>query len=466
MAGLADLSVEEAERLTEEAREGLSPTEIIMAERRAAQKGIARGRELDVSQAARFALERREAEEDVQARRAELARAARMSAQGAAGAARVDPFTAILGRTPSAYQTAAQLSLGPLGTMATSPTTALGLGQAEDYRRAQAELAYGGVESAYQQARGQIQSSMIGGIGSSIGGFIGGLNLGGATPSVSPVSQAPLAQPLFGSQPGGYGANTQLKGFMGQPLLIMAIFQDQPINLETVKGVSPERFVQRAEREQQAVVGNFLRMQQGIQAGIQEFEQKREEKQNMQASLKLLKELGAVEGLSDESVKAGIKNAGGATNFLKTITDMETVAQQSRLREAQIAEMERKPGKIIVRPDGIIEQDGKFMGQMSKQAAERIPTKVLEQRNFQDNYKKARELLSQGKVAEAQDITTSLGMIDKITGYPIPVSELFKDIEPEPTPKPEPTPTPAPGSPLNEEELERLNQLRSKRAGL
>jgi hypothetical protein len=149
-----------------------------------------------------------------------------------------------------------------------------------------------------------------------------------------------------------------------------------------------------------------------------------------------------------------------------TYLGTQEAAQQSRLREAQIAEMERKPGKIIVRPDGIIEQDGKFMGQMSKQAAERIPTKVLEQRNFQDNYKKARELLSQGKVAEAQDITTSLGIIDKITGYPIPVSELFKDIEPEPTPKPEPTPTPAPGSPLNEEELERLNQLRSKRAGL
>lgn len=102
----------------------------------------------------------------------------------------------------------------------------------------------------------------------------------------------------------------------------MAIFQDQPINLEAVKGVSPERFVQRAEREQQAVVGNFLRMQQGIQQGIQQFEQKREEKQNMAASLQLLKELGAVEGLSDESIKAGIKNAGGATNFLKTISEL------------------------------------------------------------------------------------------------------------------------------------------------
>ena len=109
----------------------------------------------------------------------------------------------------------------------------------------------------------------------------------------------------------------------------MAIFQDQPINLETIRGVSPERFVQRAERQQQAIVGDFLRMQQGIQAGIQEFEQKRAEKQNMQASLQLLKELGAVEGLSDESIKAGIKNAGGATNFLKTIAELSEAQQRT-----------------------------------------------------------------------------------------------------------------------------------------
>lgn len=115
----------------------------------------------------------------------------------------------------------------------------------------------------------------------------------------------------------------------------MAIFQDQPINLETVRGVSPERFVQRAERQQQAIVGDFLRMQQGIQAGIQEFEQKRAEKQNMQASLQLLKELGAVEGLSDESIKAGIKNAGGATNFLKTLGEMQAMEEQSMVRQAQ-----------------------------------------------------------------------------------------------------------------------------------
>jgi hypothetical protein len=102
----------------------------------------------------------------------------------------------------------------------------------------------------------------------------------------------------------------------------MAIFQDQPINLETVKGVSPERFVQRAEREQQAIVGDFLRMQQGIQQGIQQFEQKREEKQNMEISLRMLKEMG-YGGMSDDALKAGIKSAGGPMQFLEGMTQIQ-----------------------------------------------------------------------------------------------------------------------------------------------
>jgi hypothetical protein len=219
LAELADMEMEEAQRLTEEAREGLSPFEIIKAERRAAQQGISRGRELGASQIARSALERREAEEGVQARRAELARAARMSAQGAARdvVGRIDPLTAILGRTPSAYQTSAGLSLGQLGPSLTSPDLALGMGGAEDYRKAQLELSKGGIESAYQTARGNINAGMYSSIGSSLGSLIGGFGgFGGTqTPSVSPVSQSPLSQPLFGSQPGGYGANTQLTGFMG-----------------------------------------------------------------------------------------------------------------------------------------------------------------------------------------------------------------------------------------------------------
>jgi hypothetical protein len=106
----------------------------------------------------------------------------------------------------------------------------------------------------------------------------------------------------------------------------MAIFRDQPISLEAVKGVSPERFVQRAEREQQAIVGDFLRMQQGIQAGIQEYEQKKAEKQNMEISLRMLKEMG-YGGMSDDALKAGIKSAGGPMQFLEGITKIRGAGQ-------------------------------------------------------------------------------------------------------------------------------------------
>ncbi len=218
LAQVADLSVQEAERLTQEAQEGISPLEIIKAERRAAQQGISRGRELDASQAARFALERRETEEDVQARRAELARAARGTAGQVSQAARIDPFTAILGRTPSAYSTAAQLSLGQLGGQATSPSMALALGQSEDYRKAQAELAKGGVESAYRTARGDITAGMIGGVASSLGSAIGGL--GGSPSGVqSPVSQTPMTTG-FGTVLGAPSGGFQTPGVqLGQGIL-------------------------------------------------------------------------------------------------------------------------------------------------------------------------------------------------------------------------------------------------------
>jgi hypothetical protein len=74
---------------------------------------------------------------------------------------------------------------------------------------------------------------------------------------------------------------------------------------------------------------------QDISKGIEKYEQNEAEKRNMAASLQLLKELGAVEGLSDESIKAGIKNAGGATNFLKTLGDMQALEEQSAVRQAQ-----------------------------------------------------------------------------------------------------------------------------------
>lgn len=130
------------------------------------------------------------------------------------------------------------------------------------------------------------------------------------------------------------------------------------------------------------------------------------------------------------------------------------------------------PGEIKISKEGVITQNGEFMGQISKQAAERVPTSVLESEYKRKKLAEAQNLYSQGRIREAQNITTSIGQINEITGEPIPVSELFPEItpnpdpDPDPTPEPEPTPTPAPGSPLSEKELERLNQLRSKRAGL
>jgi hypothetical protein len=102
------------------------------------------------------------------------------------------------------------------------------------------------------------------------------------------------------------------------------------------------------------------------------------------------------------------------------------------------------PGEIVVK-DGIITQDGRFMGQVPREVAERVPTEVLERRDFLEQFKKAQDLFIEGNVREAQNITISLGMIDKITGLPFPVDEIFADIEVNPDPDSEPEPEPIPG---------------------
>jgi len=208
LARVADISLEEAERLSGD----LTPEEERAAEQRALQMGERTGRTLDASTIALGALGRQEARLE----REEAAQRARSLAGQAAMAARIDPYAAILGRTPSAYQTAAGLSLGPLGAAATSPGLAYNIGAQEDYRRAQAELAYGGIESAYQQARGGIEAGMISGIGSALGSGITGLSQPsfGSTPMQSPTTQySPFTTSTLGSLTG----QTQLTGFMGRP---------------------------------------------------------------------------------------------------------------------------------------------------------------------------------------------------------------------------------------------------------
>ena len=210
LARIADISLEEAERLSGD----LTPEEERAAEQRALQMGERTGRTLDASTIALGALGRQEARLEREA----AAQRARSLAGQAAMAARVDPYTAILGRTPSAYQTAAGLSLGPLGTMTTSPGTAYNIGAQEDYRKAQLQLALGGVESAYQQAKGGIEAGMISGVASGLSGMLGSFgqpSFGGtSTPMQSPTTQySPFTTNTLGSLTG----QTQLTGFMGRP---------------------------------------------------------------------------------------------------------------------------------------------------------------------------------------------------------------------------------------------------------
>ena len=167
------------------------------------------GRTLDASTIALGALGRQEARLEREA----AAQRARSLAGQAAMAARIDPYAAILGRTPSAYQTAAGLRLGQLGAMTTSHGTAYNIGAQEDYRKAQLQLALGGVESSYQQAKGQISADMISGVTSGLSGMLGSFG-GGSTPMQSPTTQySPFTTSTLGSLTG----QTQLTGFMGRP---------------------------------------------------------------------------------------------------------------------------------------------------------------------------------------------------------------------------------------------------------
>ena len=242
----------------------------------------------------------------------------------------------------------------------------------------------------------------------------------------------------------------------------MAIFQDQPISLQAIQGVNPEAFVQRAEREQQANAQQFQAIQQGIYQGIQNFENKRQEKQQKTASIEMLKQLGVVEGLSDKAIEAGI-NEVGATNFLKSLESLNAanakLNEQNALNKAysvsvdtegnlnnkdflnayidfggtnlpfatEFAESQQQPSPIKIDEDGIISQGGKYMGQIAKAAIPKIPTKVLEKEESLKQIKKARELYLDGEITQAQDIITSEGLIDKITGVPLTPKELFGD---------------------------------------
>jgi hypothetical protein len=187
----------------------------------------------------------------------------------------------------------------------------------------------------------------------------------------------------------------------------MAIFQNQPINLDAIKGISPERFVQQAEREQQAIVGDFFRMQQGIQQGIQQFEQKREEKQNMEISLRMLKEMG-YGGMSDDALKAGIKSAGGPMQFLEGMTQIQAArttklsAFQEKVQaliragfSPQEATMRATSGQTIqVGPSGAPSIDPTLLKQQIDADNEVLNKEILPAINAQPFVNKMEELLN------------------------------------------------------------------------
>ena len=108
-----------------------------------------------------------------------------------------------------------------MSTAATSPGLAYNIGAQEDWRRAQAQLSLGGIESAYQQAKGGIEAGMISGIGSAISGgitgYMGQPSFGGtSTPTPPPTIQYnPFTTSTLGTlTPKG----APLTGFMNQPL--------------------------------------------------------------------------------------------------------------------------------------------------------------------------------------------------------------------------------------------------------
>ena len=211
LAGIADWQMEESRRLSDEAREGLTFDELRAAEQTALGLSEQQGRARDASAIAGSVLGRSEALEGKKLRRESLAAQSRQQALLAAQAAKVDPYALMFGRGPTAYQTAAGLSLGQLGSQVTDPGAAINIGSAEDQLKYQNILGKYGVKGDYETTRGNIQSDMIGSIFGSLGGALGSFGGGGGSFGGGGSSG------LFGAGAGSSGYQG-LTGFMGQPV--------------------------------------------------------------------------------------------------------------------------------------------------------------------------------------------------------------------------------------------------------
>ena len=64
----------------------------------------------------------------------------------------------------------------------------------------------------------------------------------------------------------------------------------------------------------------------------------------------------------------------------------------------------------------------------------KVPTSIIEAKEQRSQLAEARKLFAAGKINESADILASIGMVNKLTGFPIMPSEYFKGVTPPPPP--------------------------------
>jgi len=64
----------------------------------------------------------------------------------------------------------------------------------------------------------------------------------------------------------------------------------------------------------------------------------------------------------------------------------------------------------------------------------KVPTSIIEAKEYRSQLAEARKLFAAGKINESADILASIGMVNKLTGFPIMPSEYFKGVTPPPPP--------------------------------
>ena len=204
LRGLAQTEIDEAERLTGEARSPLQGERARQAEQTALSGAIRQGRGRGESAVAQLILGR-SAASDVLSNQAALAR---QRARGAVGATKVDPYQFLFG-SPSAEEQI--YSRTPLGAIVTDPGQAINLGMAQDLNIGNMRMGKAQVQAQTTAARGQIFGNAISGIGSLIGNSLqpqvpsntGGFNFQQANQMTQPYTMQ-YNMPNTGFMGGGF----------------------------------------------------------------------------------------------------------------------------------------------------------------------------------------------------------------------------------------------------------------------